>query len=199
MPKVIDHDQRRRDILQVTWSLITEGGLEVATMREIARRAGFANGALKHYFPGKDDIILGTYQMALDFMNDHVLSTVGDRRGIAALETMCLTVLPLDAEGASASRVLLSFWERAVSSPPLHDVYLEHLATWRGSLARYLQEGREDGDIRTDRPDAELIDEIMVTAIGATVMSLVAPSLYSPELQRQHVTALLRQLGQSGA
>ncbi len=45
MPKVIDHDQRRRDIIDVTWKLIVKGGIEAATMREIAAEAGFANGA----------------------------------------------------------------------------------------------------------------------------------------------------------
>ncbi|WP_203236978.1 TetR family transcriptional regulator [Nocardia panacis] len=35
MPKIIDHDQRRRDIVEVAKRLIIEGGFEAATMRSI--------------------------------------------------------------------------------------------------------------------------------------------------------------------
>ena len=50
MPKVVDHDQRRVELVQATWRIIAREGIERATMRGIAAEAGFANGALKPYF-----------------------------------------------------------------------------------------------------------------------------------------------------
>lgn len=194
MPKVIDHDQRRRDIIEVTRGLIIQGGIEAATMREIAAEAGFANGALKHYFPGKDDIIQGTYELSLAQMSELVRDGVGTKRGIEALRGISQSALPLDTERITAARVLLSFWERAASNEHLHDIYANHLVIWRQALAQYIAEGREDGDILSQTPDEQLIDELVVMNVGANLMSLMGPSESTPALQQAHLDAFFERL-----
>lgn len=194
MPKVIDHDQRRRDIIEVTRGLIIQGGIEAATMREIAAEAGFANGALKHYFPGKDDIIQGTYELSLAQMSELVRDGVGTKRGIEALRGISQSALPLDTERITAARVLLSFWERAASNEHLHDIYANHLVTWRQALAQYIAEGREDGDILSQTPDEQLIDELVLMNVGANLMSLMGPQMSTPELQQAHLDAFFERL-----
>ncbi|MFJ8893008.1 TetR/AcrR family transcriptional regulator [Leifsonia sp. NPDC102414] len=189
MPKVIDHDQRRSDIIDVTWALIVKGGLEAATMREIASEAGFANGALKHYFPGKDEIIQGTYDRALGMMSEGVASAVGDATGLAALRAIVYASAPLTEEAIVAGRVLLSFWERAMSNNDLHQAYLSHLTSWRGGLLTYIEQGRADGDIVAPTPDEQLVDEIVLINVGANVMSLIAPELSTPALLEAQLDA----------
>ncbi|MBA4102389.1 MAG: TetR/AcrR family transcriptional regulator, partial [Arthrobacter sp.] len=36
MPKIVDHDERRLELVDATWRIIARQGLEGATMREIA-------------------------------------------------------------------------------------------------------------------------------------------------------------------
>ncbi len=194
MPKVIDHDQRRADIIDVTWGLIVKGGLEAATMREIATEAGFANGALKHYFPGKDEIIQGTYERALGQMSEGVSQAVGDKTGIQALRSIVYATAPLTPEAITAGRVLLSFWERALSNEDLHGAYRDHLVSWREGLASYIAQGREAGDIVTDTPDEQLVDEIVLTNVGANIMSLIAPDLSTPELLKAQLDAFFERI-----
>lgn len=194
MPKVIDHDQRRSDIIDVTWALIVKGGLEAATMREIASEAGFANGALKHYFPGKDEIIQGTYDRALGMMSEGVASAVGDATGLEALRAIVYASAPLTEEAIVAGRVLLSFWERAMSNDDLHQAYLSHLTSWRGGLRTYIEQGRAAGDIVTSTPDEQLVDEIVLINVGANVMSLIAPHLSTPELLKAQLDAFFTRI-----
>jgi len=194
MPKVIDHDQRRRDIIDVTWRLIVKGGIEAATMREIAAEAGFANGALKHYFPGKDEIIQGAYERSLGMMGEHIEAEVAGKRGLEALRAICWAAMPLDEERVTSGRVLLSFWERAVSNETLHEAYLAHLAVWREALARYIAEGREDGDITTVTRDEQLVDEIVLLNVGANIMSLISPATSTASLQEAHLRAFFDRL-----
>lgn len=186
MPKIIDHDQRRRDIIDVTWQLIVEGGIEAATMREIASRAGFANGALKHYFSGKDSIIEGAYQSSLNRLGDRLSQMIEGKRGIEALEVMMRFTLPRDPEDATAGRVLLSFWERCAFSTEIDHDYGEHLTSWKADVLRLIEEGREDGDILTPVPDEQLVNDIVMMNIGATVISVVSPEHLSvPTLEAQ--------------
>ncbi|MGJ4842905.1 MULTISPECIES: TetR/AcrR family transcriptional regulator [unclassified Leifsonia] len=194
MPKVIDHDQRRSDIIDVTWALIVKGGLEAATMREIASEAGFANGALKHYFPGKDEIIQGTYDRALGMMSEGVASAVGDATGLEALRAIVYASAPLTEEAIVAGRVLLSFWERAMSNDDLHQAYLSHLTSWRGGLRTYIEQGRAAGDIVTSTPDEQLVDEIVLINVGANVMSLIAPHLSTPALLEAQLDAFFERI-----
>lgn len=194
MPKVIDHDERRRHIVDVTWQLVTEGGLEAATMREIAARAGFANGALKHYFPGKDEIVRATYDSALNTMGTIIRESVGSKRGIEAIRAHCLAALPLDDFRVSAGRVQVAFWNLAVGNPELASFFSRHVEVWRADLVRFLQQGREDGEIRTGMSDDEIVSQIMLLNTGANVLSLIAPSQSTVELQVAHLDALLEKL-----
>ncbi|WP_181774311.1 TetR/AcrR family transcriptional regulator [Amycolatopsis pittospori] len=193
MPKIIDHDERRSHIVDVTWDLITEGGIEAATMREIAAAAGFANGALKLYFPSKEDIIQATYERALGMMREYV--ELDELRGLVALRELCVSSMPIDENRIAAGRVLLTFWQLSLTNPKLQDKYLEHIRSWRGLLHRYLTEGREDGDIVTSTPDEQLVDEVVLINAGANVMSLVAGEFSTIALQRQHLESFFERLG----
>ncbi|MEV6443098.1 TetR/AcrR family transcriptional regulator [Amycolatopsis sp. NPDC051716] len=192
MPKIIDHDQRRSDIVDVTWELIVQGGIEAATMREIAAAAGFANGALKLYFPSKEDIIAATYERALDMMRQYV--ELDGLRGLTALREICVSSMPIDEERITAGRVLLVFWQKSLGNRRMHDKYLEHVREWRGLLHRFLAEGREDGDIVTETPDEQIVDEIVLLNAGANVMSLVAGEFSTIDLQHRHLESLLDRL-----
>ena len=46
MPKVVDHDARRRDFIKAAYETITENGLANTTVRAVARKAGYTTGAL---------------------------------------------------------------------------------------------------------------------------------------------------------
>ncbi|MGL3805481.1 TetR/AcrR family transcriptional regulator [Paeniglutamicibacter sp. R2-26] len=195
MPRKIDHEQRRSDVIAVTRQLIVDGGIEAATMREIAAKAGFANGALKHYFDGKDDIIQATYQEALGQMAEFLGTDMAGRRGLDALETMCQAIMPGDEERITAGRVLISFWERAVNKEPMRQTYLKHLEAWRGAMAGYLAEGRADGDVLTGTPDEQLVDELVLLNVGANVMVLMAPETSTVALQKAHLASFFERLG----
>lgn len=194
MPKIIDHDQRRKDIVDVTWNLIVEGGIEAATMREIASRAGFANGALKHYFPGKDSIVKGAYETSLHALGERLDAHVAGKRGIEALEDSIRFTLPIQQEDATAARVLLSFWERCVFSPELDHDYDEHLSGWTAGYLQYLKEGREDGDIVSPTPDAQLASEMITMVLGATVTRVVSPAFFDPAILDAQVTDYIARL-----
>ena len=193
MPKIIDHDQRRKEIVDVTWQLIVEGGIEAATMREIAARAGFANGALKHYFSGKDAIIEGAYERSLSRIRGRLAEHVEGKRGIEALEMSMRYTLPTN-EDATAARVLLSFWERCAFSSEIDHDYGEHLTDWKAGYMQYLHEGREDGDIVTETPDEQLVSEIVLMNIGATVTRVVSPEHLGSTVLDAQVTDFIARL-----
>ncbi|MGB6015410.1 MAG: helix-turn-helix domain-containing protein, partial [Nodosilinea sp.] len=48
MPKIVDHDQYRREILDQCFDLFAEKGYAALTMRQIAQELGVSTGTLYH-------------------------------------------------------------------------------------------------------------------------------------------------------
>jgi AcrR family transcriptional regulator len=53
MPKIVDHDQYRKTLLDQAFDLFAEKGYAI-TMRQIAQGLGVSTGTLYHYFPSKE-------------------------------------------------------------------------------------------------------------------------------------------------
>lgn len=58
MPKIVDHNSYRRELLTQCLSLFAEKGFGVVTMRQIANNLGVSTGTLYHYFPNKESIFV---------------------------------------------------------------------------------------------------------------------------------------------
>ncbi|MFD1175173.1 TetR/AcrR family transcriptional regulator [Paenibacillus puldeungensis] len=58
MPKLIDHEQRKKQIAEATWRVILEQGMEGATVRNIAKEADISPGSLRHDFASQEDLLL---------------------------------------------------------------------------------------------------------------------------------------------
>lgn len=175
MPKIIDHDQRRRDIVEVAKSIILKGGFEAATMRSIAAEAGFANGALKHYFPGKESIVAATFETILQQMSEGVQAAGQEPISAdAALRGFLEATIPRDQEQIAAGRVLLALWEYAMANESLAELYRHHLRSWRSSLVARMIAARDEGAIR-DQDYGAMADEFISVAVGATVINLMYP------------------------
>ncbi|MBN9550954.1 MAG: TetR family transcriptional regulator, partial [Alphaproteobacteria bacterium] len=50
-------ERRRQDLIDATLDSVAEHGLQGATLRTIALRAGVTAGLIRHYFPGKEELL----------------------------------------------------------------------------------------------------------------------------------------------
>lgn len=173
MPKIVDHDKRRLELVDATWRVIAERGLDAATMREIASAAGFANGALKPYFASKDGL--------LDFAFEHVFSQTNRRmeaataglEGRAALRAYCHEILPLDDNRLAEARVAIAFWSKAVRDPAKAALHERSMDQWRIALADLLREAGAAGS--PERLDVA-VGAIMDLVLGAQITATLSPS-----------------------
>lgn len=54
MPKIVDHDLYRKELLSQCFDMFAEKGYAAITMREIAQGLGVSTGTLYHYFSSKE-------------------------------------------------------------------------------------------------------------------------------------------------
>jgi AcrR family transcriptional regulator len=89
-------DRRRDALVAATLDLVAEGGLQAATVRAIADRAGVTPGLIRHYFQTKDDLVAAAYQQLMDGMTrdaDSSVASVSRPDPVARLSAFVLASL----------------------------------------------------------------------------------------------------------
>lgn len=176
MPKIVDHDQRRLELVDATWRIIARLGIEGATMREIAEEAGFANGALKPYFPTKDQLLTSAFGHVFNRTNQRIANTTEGLSGLAALRAFCAEVLPLDEERVNEARIVIPFWQKALNDADMAALHAESMAQWHTTIAAYAAAARAAGEISTPIADAAVADHLLNMMLGAQIVAALSPA-----------------------
>lgn len=71
-------DRRRQDLIEATLDCVSDKGIKGATLRAIALRAGVTAGLIRHYFPGKDELMQAAYRATVSLMTEQALAALAD-------------------------------------------------------------------------------------------------------------------------
>lgn len=175
MPKIVDHDERRLELVDATWRIIARLGIESATMREIATEAGFANGALKPYFPTKDTLLTFAFGHVFNRTNERIAEVTAGKSGIAALRAFCVEVLPLDEERINEARIVIPFWQKAINDPEKAAIHRDSMEQWHAAILEYLAQARKNGDVSSAVDDRSIAGHLLNMLLGAQIAAALAP------------------------
>ncbi|SDR82850.1 regulatory protein, tetR family [Friedmanniella luteola] len=100
MPKLVDHEERRRDLARATWRVMTREGVGAVSVRTVAAEAGLSTGALRHYFPDQASLLLFAAEHTVERIGERMAAELADRdrAPIAVVQGLLEQLLPLDAE-----------------------------------------------------------------------------------------------------
>ncbi|GAA3754291.1 AcrR family transcriptional regulator [Spinactinospora alkalitolerans] len=194
MPKLVDHQARRREIIEATWELIAEQGIDNVSVRDIAKAASYAApGALNHYFGSKDQLLAAAYQLVCDRTDERIAEVTAGRTGLEALELMCGEIVPADPLTRIEARVALSFWQRAQHEEALRSIGRTALASWKQQIVDYLEAATADGEIRPAAPSL-IADQLIALMMGLHVTSMLDEEFRQGTLQlvAAHIETLRR-------
>ena len=125
VPKIVDAEVRRGEVVEAVFRIIAVDGLERASLREVADEAGLAVGSVRHYFASSEELLSYSFATVVD----RILLRLSDAQ--AKLETLkpgapghheaVLTLLgemlPLDEERAVDACVWMAFKNAARIRP----------------------------------------------------------------------------------
>jgi AcrR family transcriptional regulator len=119
VPKIVDHEQRRRELAEAVWRVIRRNGVDGASVRTVAQEAGWSAGALRHYFRTQSELLDFAIELAAERIRERVgaLELADDPR--RAVEQLLSELLPLDDERRAENEVWLAFTARALIDPQL--------------------------------------------------------------------------------
>jgi AcrR family transcriptional regulator len=177
VPKVVDHAQRRRELVAATWAVVAAEGIEAATVRRIAEEAGCTTGRITHYFADKEEVLVAALRQVHRAAGKRMLAAIGPRSGLEALRAVLAEALPLDQERILEWRVWLAFWGSAATSASLQAEQHQRYREWRGLLKRVLATAQLSADIDLDR----LVDQIVALVDGFGLQGVLDPQHPQPE------------------
>jgi AcrR family transcriptional regulator len=193
MPKIVDHDERRREVLSAASRVIVRDGIDAATTRAIAKEAGYSNGVLAHYFADKDEILLSALRQSHQRIRARLSGKVEGVSGLAALRELLLDNLPLDAERTEETRLEVSFWSRSLASERLAEVQRTEAGELRAAVRDLLGQARAAGELRTDDDLDDLAEHLLALVDGLSLHLLLYPdSRTRADLERLMLRALDR-------
>ena len=192
-------ERRRQDLIDATLDCVAEHGLEGATVRAIALRAGVTAGLIRHYFPGKEDLLQAAYAALVGRMTEQakaalVMEGATPRRRLAAFVSANLNVPIVDARTFS---LWASFTGRANSEQALasahREGYLEFREQVEALVAEVLAAAGRAADPALLRTHAIAINAVID---GLWIEGCLAGEMFAPgELQRIGIRTVEAQLG----
>jgi AcrR family transcriptional regulator len=189
MPKVVDHLERREELLEAVWRVLVRDGLHGATIRAIANETGWSAGVLAHYFTDKEDILISALRLSHTRIVDRWEEKLDGLEGLAALRELVLDNLPLDDEREIETRLQLVYWDRAVASNEVRGAKWRHGPTLLSRLDKLVAEAQERGEISRREASADVAERLWALIDGYSLRRLLEPRRVS----RKRVTELIEQ------
>ncbi|GIF12987.1 TetR/AcrR family transcriptional regulator [Actinoplanes teichomyceticus] len=192
MPKIVDHDQRRSEIVEAFLTVVARAGLAAATSRAIAAELGIGTGALWHYFDGFDEVAAGAYRRITERTNDRIAVATAGLRGLDAVYAMLREILPLTKETLDEAHVVVGFWGRLAANATIEEKQTDLGEYWGGLLRRHFAEAVADGELDPSIPVADVLDVLFAICIGQQVNAVMASPMVDPGRQLAMIDHCLR-------
>ncbi|MBF6166455.1 TetR/AcrR family transcriptional regulator [Streptomyces gardneri] len=176
MPRLVDHEVRRRQITDAVRRVIVGGGLEAVTFQSVAAEAGFSIRLVQYYFGSKSEFLLATHRSVMEDAGARFTqrwSTLGqDAAPREAIRAVLTELLPLDGQRREEAIVLGAFGTAAITGGGItaEETFAapRALVTIVADQLCRAQDGHGVGPCRPDL-DAELI----LMAIGGLAQSML--------------------------
>ena len=186
MPKIVDWDARRDEILSATWRVIARDG--------IAREADCSRGILAHYFDDKADILGSALVLSHRRVVARMEARAAGLTGLSALRVIMLEALPLDSERDLEAQIEISFWGRALGSPALRRLQHAEFDRFTERLRGHLVEAEKAGELRDGVDIALAAHQLLVLIDGLSAERVLYPDRVTPDRQQEMLDDLLDRL-----
>lgn len=194
VPKIVDHDARRRELARAAAVVIVRRGLDGVTVREIAREAGFSTGSLGHYFASKDDVLIAVLEESTADTLGRMRARAAHHRGLKLAREAVAELMPLDARRVRENRIWILYSAQAIPSAKLRAAYLRNERLQQGQLHTALDQAVQDGELSAPvDPDLEA-SRLLALADGVAQQALFDKRMWTADRQLEAIDEHLEAL-----
>ncbi|BBH66353.1 transcriptional regulator [Actinoplanes sp. OR16] len=119
MPKIVDHEERRRELADAVWRVITRDGVAAISIRTVATESGWSSGALRHYFATRDELLAFACEQVLTRVTERIIGLKPEGEPIDAARRLLLETMPMDEERHVEASITFAFLALGLGDPVL--------------------------------------------------------------------------------
>jgi len=166
MPKIVNHDEYRAELLRKAFQLFARKGYSKVTIRELAKELGVSTGTLYHYFENKDVLF---EQMVHLLANDDVAQLYGmeirnkDQSTQVAIEVLFQFIYAKEFYFQSVILMVCDVYRYNEEGHKL-SILMEWLNIYRNAITDHLQIENKD-----------LVNMLLSILIGTTFQRMLDP------------------------
>lgn len=194
MPKIVNHEARREELVEAAWRVIGRAGMVGATMREIAREAGVSTGILAHYFKDKEDLLGFSLRLSHRRIYERFSAGTQGLVGLAALRVIMLEALPLDQERLLEAQIEMNFFSLALGNESLRELQNREFERFWDELHHRVSEAQTLGEISTTFDADWITHQLIILVEGISLEAVLYPARISPDQQSKILERFLDQI-----
>lgn len=204
VPKIVDHDERRKEIADAVLDLIARVGIDGVTLREVARVSGWSTGILSHYGGSRDELLLLALRRAAELAGESFRKASQDTSlsDLDKITEIIYESLPVGHSRLALQRIFLFYYARAATTTD--DLFSaemrRYLENWRRVIARCVDRITESGGLPPEADSARIAADIAAIADGSSLHAILDPILMDRltedrSIPHSWVTAVLQAAG----
>ena len=138
MPKIVDHDARRRELAGAVGRVIARDGVADVSIRSVAAESGWSSGALRHYFATRGELLAFACEQVIEQVTERIsgMSAAGPVR--EGVRRILLETMPVDAGRHTESAIAFGFLALGLGDPALARVQRLHFSSMFGLCERLI-------------------------------------------------------------
>lgn len=175
MPKIVDHEQRRAEIVRGLWSVIHERGIEGVTFQAVAQAAGVSVGRVQHYFASKDALVLYGCQAIVAGASDAYFARAALEDPWGALRELLVQPIPQTDAFRIAAAVWYAYLARAMVDPEIDEIVRDA----RGGVVEFAASLLEKAGLGS--ADSGHLEALRLVALSDGLSQRVLLGLTEPE------------------
>ncbi len=174
-------EERRTQILWAAIACVSEAGIEGATMKAIATRAGVSTGTIVYYFRDKNDVIEQALAFGHSLLGERMGELAAAEPGLARIEAIFRVNLLEGYPDVPPFSFWLEYWAHSSRDSELRAFRQARMARFRQNLANSVQAAMDAGKLRDDLDPLLLADLLAALEDGLQLKVAIDSTNVSPE------------------
>ena len=193
MPRVVNHEVRRREVAAIAAQVVVTEGRAGLTVRNVAQAAGCSTTVVSHYFTDMAELFYETYAFAASRTAVRIQEVL--EKDPTNITGLIEAVLPLDNERTEEWRIWFAFWSEALTSPPIASDQRMRARKAVERIEKCLQLLQQNKKLPKSVNTAQAADRLAALIPGIASEAIFDPQKWPASRQRQTLRTELQLLG----
>lgn len=171
MPKIVDKEAKKKEILMAALHEFAEKGVNQTKISDIAQRAGIGKGTVYEYYPNKDAIFIDSMSFFMQSLENSLLKNMeGVKDPRQKIEVLIRSFTENAGESGDFLKIILDFWAIGLRNEQF-SAWAESYRAFQVMISEIFEEGIRQGIFR--RVDTKSLAYCLIGLLDGIIFQMI--------------------------